>query len=152
VTSFRKPAALAVTAVLALIGSVPLASEGGWLVIIPLVPLMVAVWAWRAGTDVNAYGIRVRSLLRNRVVTWEDVQALVPDQRGGVIAALTDHTALQLTAVRVADIPRILKASGKTPAGSGGGAGAPATQEQAEKRAHDADHGGGEKNLAVFGA
>ena len=29
-TSFRKPAALAITAVLALIGSVSLAAEGGW--------------------------------------------------------------------------------------------------------------------------
>jgi len=116
VTRFRYPAALAVTAVLTLIGSVSLASEGGWLVAVPLVPLTAAVWAWRVGTDVNTYGIRVRSLLRNRVVAWEDVTALVPDQRGGVIAALVDNSALQLTAVKVADLPSILAASGKTPA------------------------------------
>jgi hypothetical protein len=115
VTSFRKPAALAITALLALIGSVSLASQGGWLVLVPLIPLAVAIWAWRAGTDVNTYGIRVRALLGSRVVSWDDVEALVPDQRGGVVAVLTNDTALRLTAVKETDLPRILAASGKTP-------------------------------------
>jgi hypothetical protein len=116
VTSFRKPSALAITALLALIGSVSLASEGGWLALVVLIPLTVAIWAWRAGTDVNTYGIRVRALLGNRVVSWDEVQALVPDQRGGVVAVLTNETALRLTAVKETDLPRILAASGKTAA------------------------------------
>jgi hypothetical protein len=118
VTSFRKPGAIAITALLALLGSVSLASQGGWLILVPLIPLAIAVWAWRAGTDVNTYGIRVRALLGNRIVTWDEVEALVPDQRGGVLAALTNGSTLPLTAVKEADLPRLLTASGKTPADS----------------------------------
>ena len=100
---------------LALIGSVSLAAEGGWPALIPLIPLVVAIWAWRVGTDVNTYGVRVRALLRNRVVSWEEIAALVPDERG-VLAVLTKGSTLRLTAVKAADLPRILQASGKTPA------------------------------------
>ncbi|GIH04570.1 hypothetical protein Rhe02_26370 [Rhizocola hellebori] len=92
------------------------AAEGGWLMLVPLVPLSVAVWAWRAGTDVNTYGLRVRALLGNRVVSWDDVEALLPDEKGGVAAALINGTVLRLTAVRTADLPRLLEASGKAPA------------------------------------
>ncbi len=114
-TRFRYPAALAVTAFLALIGSIPLASQGGWFAPIFLVPLGVALWAWRVGTDVNTYGIRVRAPFHNQVVSWEEVSALGPDQRGGAIASLTDGRILHLTAVKAADLPRVLAASGMTP-------------------------------------
>lgn len=112
-TSFRYPAALAVAAVLTLIGSLPLAGQGGWLVLIPLLPLAVAIWAWQAGTDVNKYGIRVRALIGRRVIPWEDIAALVPDQRGRAVAALNDGSTVPLTAVKPADLPRIIAASGK---------------------------------------
>jgi hypothetical protein len=114
VLSFRYPAAIAITAAIAVIGSLPLASQGGAFLVIPLIPLAVMIWAWRAGTDVNDHGLRVRALLANRVITWDRVAALHPDQRGRVVADLTDGAAVPLTAVRATDLPRLLSASGKT--------------------------------------
>lgn len=115
-TRFRYPAAVAVTAFLALLGSIPLASQGGWLTPVFLVPLGVAFWSWRLGTDVNTYGLRVRKPLHNQVVAWSEVSALGPDRRGGVVAALANGKLLRLTAVKPVDLPRLLAASGKTPA------------------------------------
>lgn len=83
------------------------------LVLVPLVPLAVAVWVLRAGTDANEYGIRVRALLGRRIVPWTDVDSLVPDQRGHVVARLRDGGAVHLTAVKPADLPRLAAASGK---------------------------------------
>ena len=75
VTRFRYHSAILVTAVLAALASAPFLYEGvialgqlpggtsiprSLLVLVPLVPLAIAVWAFRAGTDANAYGIRVR--------------------------------------------------------------------------------------------
>jgi hypothetical protein len=113
VLSFRYPAAIAVMAAVALIGSIPIASMGGALVVVPLIPLAVMIWAWRAGTDVNDYGLRVRALLSNKVITWDRVAALHPDDRGRVVAELTDGAAVPLTAVKASDLPRLLEASGK---------------------------------------
>jgi Bacterial PH domain len=114
VLSFRYPAAIAVVAALAVIGSLPLASQGGPFVVVPLIPLAVMIWAWRAGTDVNDYGLRVRALFGNRVITWDKITALHPDQKGRVVAELTDGAAIPLTAVKATDLPRLLSASGKT--------------------------------------
>ena len=112
--SFRYPAALAIVAALAVLGSFALVAQGGVFVVTPLIPFVVMIWAWRAGTDVNDYGLRVRALLGNKVITWDRVAALHPDRRGRIVAELTDGGAVPLTAVKAADLPRLLGASGKT--------------------------------------
>ena len=116
---FRHHSALAVMALLALIGSGPFLFEGMMtlsngeftaktlLILVPLAPLLAGIWAWRAGTDANEYGIRVRALLGRRVVPWAEISALTPDDRGRTLAVLLDGSALRLTAVKPADLPRL---------------------------------------------
>jgi Bacterial PH domain len=133
VTRFRYHSAIIVTAVLAAIAATPFLYEGmialgelpqgasaarSLLVLVPLIPLAVAVWAWRAGTDANEYGIRVRALFGRKVVPWTEVSALIPDQRGRAVAELRSGSAIHLTAVKPGDLPRLAAASGKqvTPA------------------------------------
>src|SRR5258707_11350053 len=100
-------------AAIAAIGSIPLASQGGPFLAVPLIPLAIMVWAWRAGTAVNDYGLRVRALLGSKIITWDRVTALHPAGRGRVVAELTNGAAIPLTAVREADLPRLISASGK---------------------------------------
>ncbi|MGE5828695.1 MAG: PH domain-containing protein [Micromonosporaceae bacterium] len=105
---FRHPAAGAVAAVIALIGAVPLLAYGWYFAPVLLVPLAVAVWAWRAGTDVDARGLRVRAALLSRWVAWAEVAELGADPRGRVAAWLTSGAVLRLPAVSRADLPRLI--------------------------------------------
>ncbi len=116
---FRHHSALAVTALLAVIGSSPFLIEGiialreggspanGLLILVTTIPLAIAIWAWRSGTDANEYGIRVRALFGRRIVPWTEVEALVPDQRGHTRAVLHSGAAVPLTAVKPSDLPRL---------------------------------------------
>jgi hypothetical protein len=128
VTRFRHHSAIIVTAVLAAVASTPFLYEGilaigelpggssiprSLLILVPLIPLAVALWAYTAGTDANKYGIRVRALLGRKIVPWTEVSELIPDERGGASARLTSGGALHLTAVKAADLPRLAAASGK---------------------------------------
>jgi Bacterial PH domain len=118
VLHFRHPAASAVAAVIALIGAVPLLAYGWYFLPILLVPLAVAIWAWRAGTDVDARGLRVRAALLSRRVTWAEVAELGTDPRGRVGARLTNGAVLRLPAVTQADLPRLVSlAPGAKPEG-----------------------------------
>lgn len=124
-TRFRHHSAIVITAVLAAFASTPFLYEGilavgelpvgtsiprSLLVFVPLVPIAIALWALRAGTDANGYGIRVRALFGRRIVPWDEISALVPDQRGGAHAALSDGGTLHLTAVKADDLPRLAAA------------------------------------------
>lgn len=109
---FRYPAALAVAALVAAIAAVPLAASWPYLAPIPLVPLAIAVWAWRAGTDADTEGVRVRALLGQRQVPWSRISGLVPAGSRRVTAALTDGGHLPLPAVTPADLPRLVAAGG----------------------------------------
>jgi len=105
---FRRSAAITVAALIALIGAIPIATVGWPYALAPLVPLAVAVWAWRSGTDVRRDGLVVRALLASRYVPWSQVTALVPGE-GGVHAQLTSGYQLQLPLVRPADLPRVVE-------------------------------------------
>jgi PH (Pleckstrin Homology) domain-containing protein len=106
-------------------GAVPLATAGfvdrtnghAWytypLLLILLIPIAVAVWGWRAGTDANAAGLLVRPYgLAARPVAWSEIVGIVPQNRR-VYAILTDERAIPLPGVSQADLPRLIAAAGQ---------------------------------------
>ncbi|MEU7797782.1 PH domain-containing protein [Micromonospora arborensis] len=110
---FRYNQAILVAAVIAFIGALPLANARGYLLPVLLVPLAVALWAWRAGTDADARELRVRALVGQRRITWDHVLELTTDQRGRAVARLDDGQQVTLPAVRSVDLPRLVSATGQ---------------------------------------
>ncbi|MEJ3744273.1 PH domain-containing protein [Actinomycetes bacterium KLBMP 9797] len=108
---FRPHGAIAIAALVALIGAVPLATASWYLAPVLLVPAAVALWAWRAGTDADRDGLRVRALLGQRTIPWHAVSELGGDDRGRALARLTNGQVVPLTAVRTKDIPRLTAAA-----------------------------------------
>ncbi|KAB1936956.1 PH domain-containing protein [Micromonospora sp. ALFpr18c] len=111
---FRYNQAILVAAVIAFIGALPLANARGYLLPVLLVPLGVAVWAWRAGTDADARGLRLRALTGQRRIDWDQVVELTTDPRGRAVARLDDGRQVTLPAVRGVDLPRLVSATGQT--------------------------------------
>ncbi|MBM0234510.1 PH domain-containing protein [Micromonospora sp. STR1_7] len=111
---FRYNQAILVAAVIAFIGALPLANARGYLLPVLLVPLGVAVWAWRAGTDADARGLRLRALAGQRRIDWDQVAELTTDPRGRAVARLDDGQQVTLPAVRGVDLPRLVSATGQT--------------------------------------
>jgi len=111
--TFRHNAALAVAAVIAIVAGVPLVAAAPLLTPVLLVPLAVAIWAWRSGTDASPAGVRVRALLGDRLIGWPQIAAIAPVPPRKVVATLVDGSAVPLTAVTPADIPRLVAASGR---------------------------------------
>jgi lysylphosphatidylglycerol synthetase-like protein (DUF2156 family) len=109
---FRRSAALAVAAGITVIGAVPLAAESLWFLLVLLIPLAIAIWAWRAGTDVSERGFTVRALFGSRTFQWAAVDGLVTSD-GKVYARLANGHLVPLDAVRPSDVPRVIKASGQ---------------------------------------
>jgi hypothetical protein len=136
---FRHNAAITVACVVAFFGAVPLATSRTYLLPIILVPILVGVWGWRAGTDVSPAGLNVRALFGSRRVPWSHVTALVPADRWRVYAILTTGRRLRLPAVGAADLAKLSDAptAGKTAAG-----GARTAAEDARTAAEDAPRAG----------
>jgi hypothetical protein len=99
-----------VAALVTTIAGLPLATSAAYLLPIALVPLAVAWWGWRAGTDADADGLSVRAALGSRRVPWSAVAELGADDRGRVAARLLDGRLLPLPAVRSADLPALVAA------------------------------------------
>lgn len=118
---FRHHPGRAAAGLIVTISTVTLAAASGWLALAVLVPLAWTVWLWRAGTEVDEDGFRVRALLGSRRIPWSDVRELTPDRRGGVVATLTTGVTIRLTAVSLADLPRMAAASGQQLTRSDGG-------------------------------
>jgi hypothetical protein len=110
---FRQNGAILVAVMIAFVGTIPLAGASWALAPVILVPLAAGAWAWRSGTDVDEAGFRVRALFGNRSIAWSRVVELASDPRGRVSALLTDGHMIRLTAVRSADLPAVVRASGK---------------------------------------
>jgi D-serine deaminase-like pyridoxal phosphate-dependent protein len=107
----HSPASATAAALMVLVGL----SVGGWapyLLVLLAVPALLAVWAWRAGTDVDSDGITVRAAFAGRRVGWSDVTGFVTDDKGRVVATVAAGSAIVLTAVRPADLPSLVAASG----------------------------------------
>ncbi len=122
-TKFRYNVSIAIAGLLALFGAVPLATSGfggdsqPWyafpLLLILIIPIATIVWGWRAGTDADATGVRVRPLgLRSQPIAWTEIVGIVPQGRK-VFVALGDDQAIPLPAVTRGDIPNLVAASGQ---------------------------------------
>jgi PH (Pleckstrin Homology) domain-containing protein len=109
----RKSGALLVAAVIALVGTLPVAGARWSLAPIILIPLAVLVWALRAGTDVYPDRLRVRALFGSTTVRWDEVAELAPDERGRVSALLVNGHVLRLTGVTTTNLPAVLTAAGQ---------------------------------------
>ncbi|MCG5459997.1 PH domain-containing protein [Micromonospora sp. PSH03] len=110
---FRYNQAILVAAIIAFVGALPLANARDYLLPVLLVPLAVAVWAWRAGTDADARELRIRALVGQRRIGWDQVLELTTDQRGRAVARLDDGHQVTLPAVRGADLPRLVAVTGQ---------------------------------------
>jgi hypothetical protein len=110
---FRYSQAIWVAAVIAFIGGLPLASAGWFLSPILLLPLALAIWGWRAGTDADPRELRLRALVGQRRIPWSDVAEFSVDGRDRVIVLLADGRTARLPAVRAADLPDLVAASGQ---------------------------------------
>jgi hypothetical protein len=108
---FRYNAALAVAGVIATLGGVPLLGASPFFAFVLLIPISVAVWGWRAGTDADERGVVVRALFGKRLIPWTQIEELVPDGRK-VQARLANGRVITLPAVMAADLPRLVQASG----------------------------------------
>ena len=106
----RRSGAVVVAALIALVGTVPLAGARWQLTPILLIPLLALIWAWRAGTDVYRDALRVRALFGSTTVPWARVAELGPDQQGRVSALLDNGNVIRLTGVTTANLPAVLAA------------------------------------------
>ncbi|GIF18693.1 hypothetical protein BJ973_008348 [Actinoplanes tereljensis] len=106
----RKTGALLVAAVIAFVGTVPLAGAGWEWTPVLLLPAAAFVWAWRAGTDVYADELRVKALVGSTVVPWPRIAELAPDRSGQIAALLDNGNMIRLTGVTQANLPRVLAA------------------------------------------
>lgn len=111
---FRYNQAILVAAVIALISALPLVSARWYLLPMLLIPLAVAVWAWRAGTDADSGELRLRALTGRRRIPWDRIVELTADARGRGIARLDDGQEIILPAVQGADLPRLISATGQS--------------------------------------
>jgi hypothetical protein len=112
VLRYRHSSAITVAAIVVMISMLSLATWAPYLLVLLLIPLVVAIWAWRTGTDADESGLTVTAVVGRRRIPWADVAGLVPTDRGGVSAQLTTGMAIRLPAVPAADAARLVAASG----------------------------------------
>jgi hypothetical protein len=110
---FRYNSAVTVAAVLAVIGGLSLAKWAVYLLPLLLLPIAIAVWGWRSGTDVDADGVTVRAALGQRRVPWAEIAEFTTDGRGRVTARLTSGRTLRLVAVPASALAQVVAVSGQ---------------------------------------
>ncbi|HEY3507428.1 MAG TPA: PH domain-containing protein [Actinocatenispora sp.] len=109
---FRYNAALAIAAFVAICGAVPLAASRWYLSFVLLVPLVVLVWAWRAGVDVRGDRgdhLVVRYPFHSRRIDAAEVRGFTITRRR-VSAVLTDDSTHWLPAVSGTRLPLLTSA------------------------------------------
>lgn len=111
---FRRHQAIWLAAILAFLGALPLATSRWFLSPLLLIPVAVGAWAWRGGTDADADGVRIRALLGQRRIPWSEIVELATDPRGQAVVRLRDGRTATLPAVRSADLPDLISASGQS--------------------------------------
>ncbi|GAA3510582.1 hypothetical protein GCM10022220_57070 [Actinocatenispora rupis] len=136
---FRYNAALAIAAVVAFCGAIPLATSRWYLAFVLLVPLAVFVWAWRAGADVRDGQLVVRYPFRSRRIDPKSVRGFTVTHRR-VSVVLADDSTHWLPAVSGGRLPYLTDALGLHVPGVSGPTedGAPAATGDAERAADEA--------------
>lgn len=114
IARFRHSSAITVAGVIAAIAGLSLATWAVYLLPLLLIPVAVAVWGWRAGTDADSGGLTVRATLGSRRIPWSEVNDLVTTPAGRVSATLSSGRAIDLPAVSPGDLPRLVAASGQS--------------------------------------
>jgi hypothetical protein len=109
---FRYPSAITVAAVIAMIAGVSVGTWQPWLLVLLVIPAAIAVWSWRAGTDVDPDGLTVRAALGQRRLPWSQVAGLETGADGRVAAVLSSGGRVTLTAVNPAELPQLVEAAG----------------------------------------
>ena len=99
-------------AIIALISGVTLGTWAPYLLPLLVIPLLIAVWGWRSGTDVDADGLTVRAAVGRRRIAWSEVTGILLDSDGRPAARLRSGRFVTLPAVTPADVPRLVAASG----------------------------------------
>jgi hypothetical protein len=110
--SLRHSPAISVAAVIMMIAMVSLATWAPYLLALMVIPLAVAVWAWRSGTDADADGLTVTALFGRRRIPWADVVGFTHTSRRRVAARLASGTSIDLPAVTTDDLPRLVGVAG----------------------------------------
>lgn len=110
---FRYNAAITVAAGVASIGAIPLTTTTWFTVPLLAIPIAIAVWSWRAGTDATVNGVQVRALFGSRFLPWPKIDALVVGGRDRVYAHTSAGSVVRLTAVSANDLPKLVEASGE---------------------------------------
>jgi hypothetical protein len=111
VVRFRHHPGRGAAGLIVTISVVTLAAVSPWLGLVALLPLAWTVWVWRAGTDADLTGVRIKALLRQRHIPWSRVRDLAVRDRQRVVATLTDGAQVPLTAVTAGDLPRLVAAA-----------------------------------------
>ncbi|GAA1631869.1 hypothetical protein J3R03_009666 [Actinoplanes couchii] len=113
VLRLRKTGAVLVAALIALVGTAPLAGLSWALSPLFLFPITALVWAWRAGTDVYPDEVRVRALFGSTVVPFSEITEMAPDARGDVVALLDNGNTIKLTGMTRDNLPLVMRTIGK---------------------------------------
>lgn len=81
-----------------------------------VIPVLLSAMIVRLRTVADADGVRVRTLLGGRSVTWEDIEGLRFHRGSWARARLKDGAELRLPAVTFATLPLLTEASaGRVP-------------------------------------
>jgi hypothetical protein len=88
-----------------------------WFAFLYLVPVAVAAFIARRGTDVDPRGVTVHALLRSETFTWDQVRGIAVSDGGRVSLALRDAAGgvaatVRLPCVGAAGLPVLAEASG----------------------------------------
>jgi hypothetical protein len=110
---FRHSSAITVAAAIAVISGLSIGRWAPYLLPLLIIPVLIGVWAWRAGTDVDAEAVTVRAAIAGRRIPWSEITGFAVDSKGRVIAELNSGRVLPLTAVRPADLPSVIATSGQ---------------------------------------
>ncbi|HEX2417586.1 MAG TPA: PH domain-containing protein [Micromonosporaceae bacterium] len=105
---FRHNVAVPVTGLVAVIAVIPLAGARWYLLPLLLIPVLVTVWGWRSGVDVDRDGLTVRALVGTRRLAWSRVTGFTT--RGRRVYVLLDDQAMALPAVTTADLGTLITA------------------------------------------
>jgi hypothetical protein len=111
IVKFRRNTASVIAALLAVVPAMLFCvyAMPSWLALLPMValPVVIAVWSWRSGTDARTDGLVIRTLPGRRHLRWTGLSGVVAEAGGRVSARLTSGTAVHLPAVATRDVPTL---------------------------------------------